>query len=98
MYHVPTVLVAAQHFDKTNFKEIEESVYVFDICTSVRIDTNYCEYLQLTTNHRDLFIVITSAFHRALTCLMLAILPRSASEMVVVDEALPISKSGIRNF
>ena len=30
MRHVPTVLVPAQHFDKTNYKEIVEGVHAFD--------------------------------------------------------------------
>ena len=39
MRRVPTVLVPAQHFNKTNFQEIVEGVYVFDECTSIKINT-----------------------------------------------------------
>ena len=86
---VPTVLVPAPHFDKTNFQEIVESVYVFDECTSVKINTNYCKYLQLITEHRDLFLVSMFSFCRALSSLMLAIWPNSlgsAGKIVVVTK------------
>ena len=79
MHHVPKVLVPAQHLDETSFKEIIEGVQPFDECTSVRIDTNYREYSQLITKHHDLFLVNTFAFSIALSCLVLAIWPRSAS-------------------
>ena len=74
MCHVPTALVLTQHFDKANFQEIEESVYVFDKCTSLRNNTYYCKYLQLITEHRDLFLVGMFGLCKAFICKLYSIL------------------------
>ena len=37
MRRVRTILLPAQHFDKTNFQEIIEGIYVFDECTNIKI-------------------------------------------------------------
>ena len=89
MRRVPTVLVPAQHFNKTNFQEIVEGTYVFDECTNVKINTHYCKNLQLITEHQDLFLVSMFVFCRALSCLVLAIWPNnlgSASKIVEVND------------
>ena len=72
---------------KLILKRIAEGVYAVNEFTSIRINSNYCEYLQLITSHESLFIVITFVFCKALSCLVLALWSRSGSEIVVADEA-----------